>query len=109
MIFSVPCDTGEFYNSKSGSCDPCPRNEYSDDVGGTSCLPCPGDTVTPRVGSRKQTDCISPAGIHNLASSLVSFSISDKSEDLHDYEVSVRLGLFQDILPVHLSLQRYAR
>ncbi|KAL5253244.1 hypothetical protein ACHWQZ_G013126 [Mnemiopsis leidyi] len=60
VTLCLPCDRGEFYNSGTSACELCPINTYSWRVGSTECTPCPEGAVTPRTGTRLETQCVPP-------------------------------------------------
>ncbi|KAL5266462.1 hypothetical protein ACHWQZ_G003752 [Mnemiopsis leidyi] len=55
----LPCDVGEYHNTATDTCLPCPKNTTGPNIGATKCNSCGGDkSVTAGIGSRSDTDCI---------------------------------------------------
>jgi serine/threonine protein kinase/sugar lactone lactonase YvrE len=54
------CPKGSFNNTETRTCESCPRNYYSDNVGSITCKSCPAYYLTPSVGATSADDCFDP-------------------------------------------------
>ena len=56
-IFSVPCESGNYWKCDVSSCVACPQGFYQPQWGQTSCWPCPFNTTTDFEGASSPTEC----------------------------------------------------
>lgn len=56
------CTPGQFYNSPSKMCSPCPVGKYQDEMDKDTCVDCPAGKTTPAPGSKNSSTCVTICG-----------------------------------------------
>ena len=64
------CDHGNFRNSTSNECVPCPIGSYIDTVNAITCIACPSGYTTSNKGSNQSGQCTGKEGVLNLSEHL---------------------------------------
>lgn len=57
------CMPGQFYNSQSKMCSPCPEGKYQDEINKDTCKDCPAGKKTLAPGSKSSSACVTPCGL----------------------------------------------
>ena len=57
LLFTVPCESGNYWKCDVSSCVACPQGFYQPQWGQTSCWPCPFNTTTDFEGASSPTEC----------------------------------------------------
>ena len=56
------CMPGQFYNSQTKMCSPCPEGKYQDEINMDTCKDCPGGKTTLDSGSHSSSACVTLCG-----------------------------------------------
>lgn len=56
------CKSGQFYNSQTKICSPCPEGKYQDEMNKDTCKDCPAGKTTLDPGSKSSSACVTLCG-----------------------------------------------
>ena len=66
FVLTDPCDKGSYHDVASNTCKLCPKGEYQDKEGHTSCVRCPSGHTTVGKGVTHSDSCQSELSIVSL-------------------------------------------